>query len=307
METRSNKILVFGVIAILIAALVGYFIWASPAAGKRARHYQMRFERSVAGLEEGSPITFSGVAVGRVNKIRFDARDPEIITVQAVITDPKAPILAGTVAALKRDLFGQAAITLDGAVSGAPPILPTRYGEIPIIPVKKQRGLMGDPLTLVENLSRTTDRLNEMLSPAGRKTISDRIARLEARSGALAARAPALADKLADAGTGIHNGALIAQQVGESADAMDARIRKMRDGKARDLQEQMKSARAGIAKVNEGIAAAGDKIQALNDADLQGKVEELRASTLQFQEAVKKVDQEGLMAKPVTPEYRPGK
>ncbi|HJQ16861.1 MAG TPA: MlaD family protein [Allosphingosinicella sp.] len=307
METRSHKMLVFGVVAVLIAALIGYVIWASPAAGKRARHYEMHFERSVAGLQEGSPITFSGVAVGRVRKIHFDAQDPEIITVQALITDPKAPILEGTVATLKRDLFGQAVITLDGAATGAPPILPTHYGEIPIIPIKKQRGLMGDPLTLVENLSRTTDRLNAMLSPAGRKTISDQIAKLEARSGALATRAPALADTLANARTGIHDGALIAQQMGENGDAMDARIRAMHDGKVKALHDQMRSARAGIAKVNEGITAAHGKIRALADADLQGKVEDLRTSTAQFQEAVKKVDQEGLMAKPVTPEYRPGK
>jgi len=307
METHSHKTFVFGVVAILIVALIAYLVWASPKSGKLARHYDMLFERSVAGLNEGSPITFSGVAVGRVERIRFDPIDPDIVRVRVIVIDSEAPILKGTHAAIKRDLFGQALITLDGAVTGAPPIVPARPGEVAVIPVKKQGGLMDDPVTLVENISRTTDRLNNMLSPSGRRTISENIAKLEERSAAMAAQAPALAAKLANAHLAIRNGAQMADNMGKNADAMDRKLQAMRGDKVREMHAQMAAARAGLEKVNAAAAQARTKVQALNDSDLQGKVHELRVTAAEFGDAVKKVDQGGvgaLMSQPALPDYK---
>jgi phospholipid/cholesterol/gamma-HCH transport system substrate-binding protein len=310
METRSNKALVFGVVIILLAALIGYAIWASPGSGKRARHYDMMFERSVAGLDEGASITFSGVAVGRVLRIQFDPVDPDIVRVRAVITDPKAPILQGTNAAIKRNLFGEAIITLDGARTGAPPILPARHGDIAIIPVKPQRGIMDDPASLVENISRTTDRLNEMLSPSGQRTISESIAKMEKKSAAMAARMPDIADKLADARLDIRKGAELAQAMGENADAMDRKLQGMRGEKVRELHAQMAAARTGLGKVNDAASQVRTKLQALEQANLKGKVHELSVSAAEFGDAVKKVDQGGvsaLMSKPTLPDYKPAR
>ena len=241
MENRSNMMLVFGTVIVLALALAAYIMWATPS-GRHGRQYDIVFDRSVSGLLVGSPITFAGVAVGRVKTIGFDASNPDVVRVRAVITDPKAPIVEGVTAGLSRDFFGGALITLEGAHAGARPILAAR-GAIPVIPIKAGAGFLGDPATIIENISNTSDRLNAMLDPAGQQTISERLADIERRSAALAADG-ALAAKIAATRQTMRTAAAETQAIGEMAGAMDRKLQTTgRDG-ARQKRRQLQSTRA---------------------------------------------------------------
>ena len=142
METQSNKFLVLAVTSLLLGTLLVFTLWLFDARNEDGNPYLIRFTGSVAGLEKGSPVTFSGVPAGHVTSIRFDKDDPSAVLV-TVSLDPRIPIVAGVKASIARSaLAGTANISLDGATSGAPPIVAASDTELPVIPAK-EGGLLG--------------------------------------------------------------------------------------------------------------------------------------------------------------------
>jgi phospholipid/cholesterol/gamma-HCH transport system substrate-binding protein len=304
METRSNFLLVSVVVALLLAWLVGYMLWASPGTGRYSRIYEIRFDRSVAGLAVRSPVTYSGVGVGRVERIRFDPVDPEIVRVRVVITDPGAPILEGTTASLERDFLGTALITLSGAQTGGRPIVPAREGQPGVIPARKGGGLLDDPVSLVENIARTTDRLNQMLTPEGQRSISQEIAALERRSAALAEKAPGLAATLAGTRSSIRQGTAMTDQMGDAAGAMNRKVLAAR-GRGDELQAQLRDTRAQLRQLDERLNAMRPTVQNLPGADMAGQLRDLRGTVGDFTETLQGIDRSGLggLSEPPLPDY----
>lgn len=309
METQSHRFLVAGVLAALLAALLGYIVWASPNPGSDSQLYDIKFDRSVAGLSEGSPVSFSGVAIGRIEDIDFDPVDPQLVRVRILITDPEAPILQGTIANLRRDLFGGALITLDGAAAGAPPIKPSRAGEIPVIPAKKDSGLLGgDTVSTVEKISASAERLNRMLTPAGQQTISARIAEVERRSARLAARGPALAQTMATSRTAIRETGNGLATMGRSADALERRLAANGSGDARAMRQSLREARAGMARLDASLDAMQPTVRALSRPGLHQQVRDMRGSARELGATVQQIDRSGIgpaLSPPALPDYKP--
>ena len=76
METRSNHILVGGVVLAMIAALLAFIIWLSQVSGEERKEYDIFFRQAVDGLATGSAVVFSGVPVGAVKAISLEPRTP---------------------------------------------------------------------------------------------------------------------------------------------------------------------------------------------------------------------------------------
>jgi phospholipid/cholesterol/gamma-HCH transport system substrate-binding protein len=305
METRSNKYLVGGVVAAMLVALIAYISWASPAVGKRSRAYEVLFEQSVAGLAENSPVSLEGVSVGRIGRIRFDPTNPALVRVRLYVTDPKAPILEGTTASIDRDLFGVALIRLDAGPAGAPPIRAARWDRIAFIPAKKGGLTLEDPVTIVENISRTADRLNRALTPANQRTISQEIARLEKRSSELAARAPEMTASIARTRSSIRSGGAMAEAMGAELGAMDQKLRGQRNS-LQALRTSLKSTRESMAQLDTQLQAARPMVAKLSDTELQEQVRAMRQSTEDLSRTVQEVDRSGLgsmMSKPALPDH----
>lgn len=309
METQSHSFLVAGVLVALLAALFGYIAWASPSAGSDSQLYDIKFDRSVAGLVEGSPVSFSGVAIGRIEDIDFDPVDPQLVRVRILVTDPEAPILQGTMANLHRDLFGGALISLDGAAAGEVPIRPRRAGEIPIIPAKKESGLLGgDTVSTVEKISATAERLNRMLTPAGQQTISARIAEVERRSARLAARGPALAQRMATSRSAIRETGQGLATMGRSAEALDRRLAARGSGDARAMRQSLREARAGMARLDASIDAMEPGVRSLSQPGLHQQVSDMRSSAHELGITVQQIDRSGIgpaLSPPPPPDYKP--
>jgi phospholipid/cholesterol/gamma-HCH transport system substrate-binding protein len=289
----------------MLAALAAYILWASPDRPLNSRIYEIRFERSVAGLFRNSAITFQGVAVGRVERIRFAEADPEVIRVRVLITDPEAPMLQGTTAELNRDLFGVATISLDGAPAGSPPLEAARENEVPIIPVKKGGIFLEDPVSMIESVATTLDKMNRALDPAGQKTISDTIAALEAKSADLALRAPKLANTFANARGAMVKGVQAAGAISATATQVQAQLVQSKT-KVAEMHQTLANARAGLKAIDERVAETRPKLREFNAADMTAQVRELRSATDEFKETVKKVETEGvssMLSKPQLPEY----
>jgi phospholipid/cholesterol/gamma-HCH transport system substrate-binding protein len=308
MENRSNRYLVGSVVAALLLALIGYISWASPSVGKRSRPYDIFFEKSVAGLAENSPVSLEGVTVGRVTRIRFDPSNPELVRVRIQVTNPDAPILVGTTALIDRDLFGIALIRLDAGSAGSPPLLASRWDKVALIPAKEGGLTLEDPVSVVENISNTADRLNKFLTPDNQRTISDEIARLERRSAALAARAPELADTIARTRSSLRSGAAMAEAMDAQVAAMDKRLQSRR-GSTEALRASLRSTRESMAQFDASVQAFRPKIAKLSDSELQEQVSAMRESADELGRAVQAVDRAGvgsLMSKPALPDHNPG-
>ena len=306
METRSNRYLVGGVVAALLLALIAYISWAQPAAGKRSRPYDIFFDRSVAGLYEKSPVSLEGVSIGAVERIRFDPTDPERVRVRIRVTNPDAPILEGTTASIDRDLFGTGLIRLDSGSAGSPPIRSARWDKVAVIPAKKGGLMLEDPVTVVENISRTADRLNRFLTPANQRTISQEIARLERRSGELAARTPELAATIARTRSSIRSGGAMAEAMGAQVAAMDRKLQDRR-GSLRALRASLQTTRESMAQFDASVQTARPMVAKLSDGALQEQVRAMRQSTEQLSRAVQEVDRSGagaLMSKPALPVHK---
>lgn len=233
METRSNHILVGGVVLALIAAVLIFTIWLARLSGPNNEEYDIFFKTSVDGLAKGSVVTFSGVPSGQVKDINLMPQQPEFVRVR-ISVNSQTPILQGTTATIAGVGFtGVSQINLNGAVRGAPRIAcpdddvsaQCPFG-VPVIPTKP--GALGELLNsapkLLEQLSTLTDRLGQMLDERNQKSIRNILANVDRLSGSLADNAPQIKALLADTRVAIRNTGDAAQQISQLATTANANV-----------------------------------------------------------------------------------
>lgn len=100
MEREANYAAVgaFVLVVALIAALFVYW-YSGTRVHRTYDHYEIYFDGSVSGLEQGAAVRYLGVRVGRVVEMRIDPRDAGRVEVIATI-DSTTPVSARTVAEL---------------------------------------------------------------------------------------------------------------------------------------------------------------------------------------------------------------
>lgn len=254
METRSNNVLVGGVVLALLIVTLAFIVWLAGLSGGAANKYDIFFKTSVEGLAKGSTVTFSGVPVGNVEEIALMPQSPEFVRVRISVKDD-VPILEGTTATLAGVGFtGVSQINLDGAIKGAPPIAePGPYGA-PVIPTKP--GALGELLSsapqLLERLMTLTERLTELLNDQNQASITGILANVNRLSDALADRAPEIAATLAETRVAIRQAGDAAEQVGKLAGTTSA----MMDSDVRPL----------VANLNRTVTAARSSMENLDGA-----------------------------------------
>lgn len=221
METRSNHVLVGGVVLALLVALLVFIVWLAGFNTATDKKYDIFFKTSVDGLAKGSPVNFSGVPVGKIQEIKLMPESPEFVRVR-ISVDQDTPILQGTTATIAGVGFtGVSQVNLDGAIKGAPPIAEEGpYGE-PVIPTKP--GALGELLNsapeLLQHMSELTERLTELLNDKNQKSITGILANADRISSALADRAPEIADSLAELKTAINKAGVAAEKIGTLAES----------------------------------------------------------------------------------------
>jgi len=100
MERKANYVAVGAFTLLLIAIGVAFVLWYSKAADSRDyTRYEINFSGSVSGLNQGSPVRYLGVDVGRVRHLSLDRDHPTRVKVVVEIDDA-APISAATRASL---------------------------------------------------------------------------------------------------------------------------------------------------------------------------------------------------------------
>ena len=254
METRSNHVLVGGVVLALLVALLAFIVWLAGFNTASEQRYDIFFKTSVSGLAKGSPVTFAGVPVGKVEEIRLLPDSPEFVRVRIAI-DNETPILQGTTATIAGVGFtGVSQINLDGAIKGAPPIAePGPYGK-PVIPTKP--GALGELLNsapeLLNRISALTERLTLLLDDKNQKSISGILAHVERLSGDLADRGPEIAAAIVQLKATMEQAGDAAERVGDLAETTNGMM--------------SSEVRPAMANLNKATTAAQHTMESLDAA-----------------------------------------
>jgi len=134
MERDANYVAVGAFMLLLIAMGVGFILWYSDAADSREyRRYEINFNGSVGGLDQGSVVSYLGVEVGRVRRMSLDPANPTLVKIIVEI-DESAPLSEATRANLTmRGITGLLFINLKQAPDGDPKKPPPMGERYPLI------------------------------------------------------------------------------------------------------------------------------------------------------------------------------
>lgn len=315
METRSNHILVGGVVLALVIATLAFIIWLSQVSGENKKEYDIFFNQAVDGLAKGSAVSFSGVPVGTVESINLEPKTPEFVRVRISVGND-TPILQGTTATIQGVGFtGVSQIQLDGAARGAPPIeQPGPYG-VPVIPTKP--GALGQLLNsapeLLERISTLTERMSEMLSDRNQKSIAAILENTQEISRSLADRSPEIAATLVEARVAIRQAGIAADQMGKLAGTTDQLLNQEGRPLVNDLRHTIRAAEASMQNLDAVLKDARPGVQAFTKQTLPevGQlVRDLRQTTEALNSLTTRLDQDGagaILGGAKLPEYEPKK
>jgi phospholipid/cholesterol/gamma-HCH transport system substrate-binding protein len=317
METRSNHILVGGVVLVLLCALVIFTVWLARLSGADKQEYDIFFKTSVDGLAKGSTVTFSGVPSGQVKQIVLMPQQPEFVRVRIVV-DAETPILQGTTATIAGVGFtGVSQINLDGAIRGAPRI--SCPGDnpsaacpegVPVIPTKP--GALGELLNsapkLLQQISTLTERLGELLDDRNQNSIRHILANIDRASGALADSAPDIKATLADTRTAIRQAGEAADKIGQLADSANNSLGPTAD----NLRRATDSAQRSMAALEGAVTEARPGIRTFSTQTMP-EISQLIRNLNDMAEALtsvaNKIDRGGaggLLGGSKLPDYKPG-
>jgi phospholipid/cholesterol/gamma-HCH transport system substrate-binding protein len=314
METRSNHVLVGGVVLILLAVLALFMVWISRFGAEGKREYDILFKQSVDGLAKGSAVNFSGVPIGQVKDIKLDAKSPEFVRVR-VSVEEKTPILLGTTAAIQGSFTGPSTVQLDGAQAGRPLIDCSNSAcplGVPLIPAKPGGlgALLSNAPQLLERLTTLTERLTALLSDRNQASIAGILDNTNRLSKALSDRGPEIAATLAETRIAIQKAGVASQQIGELAATTNGLL-------ANDVKPTLGNLNKAVASAQKSMdtldAAIGDARPGLQNfskqtiPELGQLIHDLRQMSQSLSSVADKVDRGGagsIVGSPKLPDYK---
>lgn len=315
METRANHLWVGVVTLALLAAMAAAIIWIARLGEGEKNEFDIFYNQSVAGLTNGSQVSFAGVPVGQV--VDIAVTDPEFVRVR-IRVDDDVPILIGTEATIQGSFTGVSTILLDGAVKGQPLISceTTACPEgRPVIP--PGRGGLGElvasaPLIL-ERIATVTERLNEILDDENQAQFEGILRNTNRLSRELANTAPRLQGTFAELENAL-------REAGEALDAFEKAtastetlINEEGSSLAEELRGTLASANKAAASLSATLEDTRPAARALRESTLpaaEATLQDLRVTSQSLRSLTERIENEGassLLGRPTLPDYEPPK
>ncbi len=291
---RDAKYSAVGAFVLLLAGLGTWFVlWYSDSTERHDyRRYEIYFQGSVTGLNEGQTVRFLGVVVGRVANILLDPRASDRVKVIADI-DSNAPIDEHTLASLTlQGVTGLLYIDLAQDRGDRPVMPPVPSERYPVI-----RSVQSDFDIFVSNLpelvtqaSQVADRLNGLLNEKNvaalsttidnLKRASDNLPRTVANVGELVSEMRATVREINAAAAGIRG---VTEDAGPDLNVAIARVR--------DVAEHLASASANLDRF---VAENKDNITRFTDQgllELQQLIRDSHQAAVEFRELSRSIKQ----------------
>jgi len=225
METRASYLLVGGFVVLFALGLLFFVVWlAKFQFDTDFKRYDVFFTGSVTGLQDGSPVRYSGVRVGEVVFIGLDHHDPN--RVRALIeVESITPITEDTVASLEiAGLTGGRYILLSGGSSDAQPLVAEAGQKRPVIPSRSSQieSILEGAPELLENATALLVRANQLLGPDNQHNIAEALANVARVTGALAQNEAEISQLIRDGGAAMASFKDIAGRLSGLVDRADA-------------------------------------------------------------------------------------
>jgi phospholipid/cholesterol/gamma-HCH transport system substrate-binding protein len=314
METRSNHVLVGGVVLALLVGTLLFIVWLARLNTDENKCFDIYFP-AVGGLNKGSTVSFSGVPVGQIEKISLLPQRPEFVWVRIQV-NAETPVLQGTTAQIKSvSLAGANEIQLDGAVKGSAPITQVGPQGCPVIPASSGGlgALLNSAPELLNRIQRLTERLTELLSDENQNAISDILENVEATTRVLRERSPELADAIGDARIAARNAGIAAQNVARLAASTDRLVQEEGRPAAQDLRRAIAGVERATTNLDAMIADARPGVQNFTKSTLPEAnrlVRDLRDLSQSLQGFSERLEQGGIggaLGPEKLPDYKPRK
>jgi phospholipid/cholesterol/gamma-HCH transport system substrate-binding protein len=314
METRSNHVLVGGVVLILIAVLALFIVWISRFGAEGKREYDIYFKQSVDGLAKGSSVNFSGVPIGQVKEIALDAKSPEFVRVRVTVDD-KTPVLLGTTASIQGSFTGPSTVQLDGAQQGKPLISCENSScalGVPVIPAKAGGigALLSNAPALLERLTTLTERLTGLLSNRNQASIAGILDNTNKLSKALSDRGPEIAATLAETRIAIQKAGVASQQIGDLAETTNGVLANDIKPTIANLNKAVSSAQRSMETLDAAIGDARPGLQSFSKQtipEMGQLIHDLREMAASLSSVAEKIDRGGagsIVGSPKLPDYK---
>ena len=188
MEREANYAAVgaFVLVVALVAALFVYW-YSGTRVHRTYQSYEIYFDGSVSGLEDGAAVRYLGVRVGRVVEMRIDPRDAGRVEVITAI-DSTTPISPRTIAELNlQGVTGLLYIDLQQSARPAPSSVPSlQYPVIRAAPSQFDVFMAQLP-RLSAAAGGVVERLNRLLSDHNIEDVSQSLDNLSQASSSLPA------------------------------------------------------------------------------------------------------------------------
>ncbi len=266
METRSNHILVGGVVLAIVAVAVAFIIWMMQVGNGHQHDYDIFFPNSVDGLAKGSAVTFSGVPVGKIDDIKLMPDSPELVRVR-ISVDENTPILKGTSATVAGVGFtGVSQVNLGGAQKGEPPITEIGPFGVPVIPTKAGMlaGLLNSAPELLSKLSVLETKLTLLLDDDNQHSVKHILANISTLTDALAQNGPQIRDTLATAQVTIRQAGEAAQQISKLSNTANQLLDQQGRPMMANLNRTIASAQKAADNLNTLVTSAQPGVTTLS-------------------------------------------
>ena len=226
MESKVSFAVVGAFVLLLGAALIGGTLWLS--SGKSFRHsyetYLVYMSDSVAGLSPDAIVSYRGVQVGRVRKIELAPNNGELVRLTLDV-DQGTPIKQDTIATLRtQGLTGIAHVELSGGSPASPPLTAKAGEKYPVIPSGPSLLTRLDSAVteLLDNLNKSSSRLNAVLDADNRKAFAQTLANLQTVTHTLAERSQSIDATLSSTARAMENVAKLSGELSTLVDRVQA-------------------------------------------------------------------------------------
>ena len=304
METRANHVWVGAVTLLLLGGLALFFVWLARLGQGNLDEYDIFFKQSVAGLANGSQVSFAGVPVGQVSDISLWETDPQFVRVRIKVKD-EVPIRVGTTATIQGSFTGVSTILLDGARRDAPPITceegpgNTACPEgVPVIPTKP--GGLGELLAnaplLLERLATLTERLTMLLSDENQGEIAGILRNTNQMTADLAETAPQVRATMAELQVTLRESSEALDSFEKVMGSTDQLLNQEGQSLANQLRGTLKSADDAAKALTATLDDARPAARQLSESTLpaaEAAMQDLRATSKALRSVTERIESQG--------------